>query len=211
MLIIGKLSSIRKGEVLRVRKLPSEVEAIKNVRDISKIKQFLLGKKSKRDYLLFVLGINVGLRIGDLLSLKIADVVDEAGNIKRAVSIVEQKTRKHKEFELNKSAREAIRLYLEEVTDFDDNTSLFSSRKGSKAITTRSAHKIIKTTLRELRIKGNYGTHSLRKTFGYHRYNNGVKLETLQKVFNHSSSTVTLRYIGITREVICDAYNCVNL
>jgi len=194
-----------------MKKLPKEVEAIKNVRDISKIKQFLLGKKSKRDYLLFVLGINIGLRIGDLLSLKVADVVDEAGNIKRAVNIVEQKTRKQKEFELNKSAREAIRLYLEELDISDGSIYLFESRKGENAITTRSAHKIIKTTLRELGIKGNYGTHSLRKTFGYHRYNSGVKVETLQKVFNHSSSTVTLRYIGIDREVICDAYNCVNL
>ena len=194
-----------------MKKLPKEVEAIKNVRDISKIKQFLLGKKSKRDYLLFVLGINTGLRIGDLLSLKVADVIDEAGNIKRAVNIVEQKTRKQKEFELNKSAREAIRLYLEELDISDGSIYLFESRKGENAITTRSAHKIIKTTLRELGIKGNYGTHSLRKTFGYHRYNSGVKVETLQKVFNHSSSTVTLRYIGIDREVICDAYNCVNL
>ena len=194
-----------------MKKLPKEVEAIKNVRDISKIKQFLLGKKSKRDYLLFVLGINIGLRIGDLLSLKIAYVIDEAGNIKRAVNIVEQKTRKQREFELNKSAREAIRLYLEEATDCDSNSPLFPSRKGENAITTRSAHKIIKSTLRELGIKGNYGTHSLRKTFGYHRYNSGVKVETLQKLFNHSSASITLRYIGIDREVICDAYNCVNL
>jgi len=194
-----------------MKKLPKEVEAIKNVRDISKIKQFLLGKKSKRDYLLFVLGINTGLRIGDLLSLKVADVVDEAGNIKRAVNIVEQKTKKYREFELNKSAREAIRLYLEELDICDGSVYLFESRKGNKAITTRSAHKIIKTTLRELGIKGNFGTHSLRKTFGYHRYNSGVKVETLQKLFNHSSASITLRYIGIDREVICDAYNCVNL
>ncbi len=196
---------------MKFKPVPKEVEAIKNVRDISKIKQFLLGKESKRDYLLFVLGINGGLRIGDLLSLKVSDVVDEADNIKVAVSIVEQKTKKLREFELNKSAREAVRLYLDHVEELDADAYLFASRKGSGAITTRSAHKIIKTTLRELGIKGNYGTHSLRKTFGYHRYNNGVKLETLQKVFNHSSSTVTLRYIGITREVICDAYNCVNL
>ncbi len=194
-----------------MKKLPGEVEAIKNLRDINKVKQFLFGKKSKRDYLFFVLGINVGLRIGDLLSLKVSNVVDEAGNIKRTVAIVEQKTKKKKELELNKAAREAIRLCLEEVTDCDSNSPLFPSRKGCGAITTRSAHKIIKTTLREQGIKGNFGTHSLRKTFGYHRYNNGVKLETLQKVFNHGSSTVTLRYIGITREVICDAYNCVNL
>lgn len=196
---------------MTLKQLPREVEAIKSIRDISKIKQFLLGKKSKRDYLLFVLGINIGLRIGDLLSLKVADVVDETGNIKRAVNIVEQKTRKYREFELNKSARDAIRVYLEELNDRDGSVYLFESRKGNKAITTRSAHKIIKNTIRELGIKGNFGTHSLRKTFGYHRYNSGVKVETLQRVFNHSSSTVTLRYIGIDREVICDAYNIVNL
>ena len=194
-----------------MKKLPKEVEAIKSVRNISKIKQFLLGKKNKRDYLLFVLGINVGLRIGDLLILKVSDVLDETGNIKKVLNITEQKTKKKKELELNNAAREAIKLYLEELAGFDDKTFLFPSRKSSGALTTRSAHKIIKTTLRELGIKGNYGTHSLRKTFGYHRYNSGVKLETLQKLFNHSSASTTLSYIGIDREVIFDAYNVVNL
>ena len=193
------------------KQLPREVEAIKNIRDISKIKQFLLGKDNKRDYLLFVLGINVGLRIGDLLSLKVKDVIDESGKIKGAVIITEQKTNKKRQFELNKSAREAVNLYLSSTKPLNSGTYLFASRKGNKPLTTRSAHKIIKTTLRELGIKGNYGTHSLRKTFGYHRYNSGVKVETLQKVFNHSSSTVTLSYIGIDREVICDAYNIINL
>ena len=193
------------------KQLTREVESIKNIRDISKIKQFLLGKDNKRGYILFALGINVGLRIGDLLSLKISDVIDEAGNVRKGVMIKEQKTKKLREFELNKSAREAIRLYLSCHKEPNREAYLFSSRKGRDAITTRSAHKIIKTTLRKLGIKGNYGTHSLRKTFGYHRYSNGVTVETLQKVFNHSSSTVTLRYIGIDKEVICDAYNCVNL
>ena len=193
------------------KQLPREVEAIKNIRDISKIKQFLLGKDNKRDYLLFVLGINVGLRIGDLLSLKVKDVIDEFGKIKGAVIITEQKTNKRRHFELNKSARRAINLYLSSIKAQKSETYLFASRKGNKPLTTRSAHKIIKTTLRELGIKGNYGTHSLRKTFGYHRYNSGVTVETLQKVFNHSSSTVTLSYIGIDREVICDAYNIINL
>ena len=53
-----------------------EVEPIRNVKDINKIKQYLLGKKNKRDYCIFVVGINVGLRAGDLLSLKIKDVTD---------------------------------------------------------------------------------------------------------------------------------------
>ena len=193
-------------------RLPQEVEPIKNIKDIKRIKQYLLGKQSKRDYLMFVLGINVGLRIGDLLSLKIDDVRDmDKEKIKRAVHIREQKTGKYREFELNQAARDAIYFYLGTLADFRGDDWLFPSRKGTGPLTTRAAHKIIKTTLRDLGIKGNYGTHSLRKTFGYHRYVNNVKLETLQRVFNHSSPATTLRYIGITKETIIDAYNSVNL
>ncbi len=196
---------------MTVKLLPKEVEAIKSIRDIAKIKQFLLGKDNKRDYLLFVLGINVGLRIGDLLSLKISDVTGEDKMIRKAVTIKEQKTKKLREFELNKSAREAIKLYLSSRKELNREKYLFESRKGNKPLTTRSAHKIIKTILRELGIKGNYGTHSLRKTFGYHRYANGVKVETLQKLFNHSSASITLAYIGISRQVVIDCYNFINL
>ena len=189
------------------KKLPREVEPIKSTKDIAKIKQYLLGKENKRDYMLFVLG----LRISDLLSLKINDVLDGTESIKDSVLIREQKTGKINELELNRAAKEAIKLYLNSLPGYKTGDYLFASRKGTGPITTRSAHRIIKSTLRELKIKGNFGTHSLRKTFGYHRYNNGVRLETLQKLFNHSSPAITLRYIGITREVIANAYNSVNL
>lgn len=194
------------------KRLPREVEPIKDIKDIQRIKQYLLGKKNKRDYLIFVLGINVGLRIGDLLSLKIKDVLDlDSKIIADSVHIREQKTKKIREFRLNKAAKEAVNFYLDTLLSYAGEDYLFKSRRGTGPITTRSAYRIIKTTLRDLHIKGNYGTHSLRKTFGYHRYNNGIKLETLQKMFNHSSPAVTLRYIGITKEVIADAYNSVNL
>lgn len=191
--------------------LPREVEPIKSLKDIKKMKQYLLGKPNKRDFLMFVLGINTGLRIGDLLSLRIGDALEDTGTFRQSIVIREQKTGKHREFELNLAAREAIKLYLDSLPAYDSEDWLFPSRKGAGPLTTRAAHKNIKTTLRDLGIKGNYGTHSLRKTFGYHRYINNIKLETLQKIFNHSSPAVTLRYIGITREVIIDAYNSVNL
>jgi len=192
-----------------------EVEPIKNIKDIAKVKQYLLGKSNKRDYMLFVVGINVGLRAGDLLSLKIGDVIDN-GNIKDFVRMQEQKTRKMREFTLNASAKEAIRLYLDSIDGYDPGDFLFKSRKGGIALTVESVHKIIKTTLRELGIKGNYGTHTLRKTFAYHTYTSNVRdnpaiVETLQKMLNHSSQAVTLRYIGITKEVITDVYNSLNL
>jgi len=197
---------------MTTKTLPREVEPIKNIKDIRRIKQYLLGKSNKRDFLMFALGINTGLRVGDLLALRVEDVLEpENMTVTRSVRIREQKTGKLREFELNNAAREAVALYLGTIKGCEGGCYLFKSRKGNGALTTRAAHKIIKTTLRELGIKGNYGTHSLRKTFGYHRYANNVKLETLQKLFNHSSPAVTLRYIGITKEVLIDAYNSVNL
>jgi len=192
-----------------------EVDPIKNVKDISKIKQYLIGKPNKRDYMLFVLGINVGLRAGDLLSIRIKDVMHN-GKTADTVRIKEEKTGKLREFTLNKSAKDVIKLYLDSLPSYNDEDALFRSNKGGGSITVEYAHSIIKKTLRELNIKGNYGTHSLRKTFAYHTYANNIKtnpaiVETLQKILNHSSSAVTLRYIGITKEVINDVYESLNL
>ncbi len=190
-------------------KTNTEVEPIKATKDINKIKQYLYGKNNKRDYCIFVVGINVGLRAGDLLSLKIGDVTDGT-RIFDEVTLKEQKTGKIKTFTLNKSAKDAITAYLKDLNGFDLSNYLFGSRKGGH-LGVRPLHHIIKATLRELNIKGNFGTHTLRKTMAYHRYMNHVPIETLQKMLNHSSSAITLRYIGITKEVITDCYNAVNL
>jgi integrase len=192
-----------------------EVEPFKKVKDIEKIKQYLKGKESKRDYMLFVVGINVGLRAGDLLSLKIKNVFNE-GDVVNQVIIYEEKTDKKREFTLNASAKEAIKTYLDTLKEIDPEEYLFKSRKGEGHLQVEAAHRIIKTVASELNIKGNYGTHSLRKTFAYHTYTNNIStnpgiLETLQRILNHSSSAVTLRYIGITKEVITDIYNNLNL
>lgn len=189
--------------------LPQEVEPIKNTRDINKIKQYLYGKENKRDYCIFVVGINVGLRAGDLLSLKIKDVTD-GNTIYDTVTIKEQKTGKTRNFALNKNAKESIKIYLNSLTDYDFEDYLFKSRKGGH-LGVRPLHHIIKTLTKDLGIKGNFGTHTLRKTMAYHRYINNVPLETLQKLLNHSSSAITLRYIGITQKVLIDCYNAVNL
>ena len=193
-----------------------EVEPVKNIKDIAKIKQYLIGKDSKRDYLLFVLGINVGLRAGDLLSLKIRDVLLATGEMANSVRIIEEKTKKIREFNLNRSAKEATRLYLDSLSAYRIDDPLFRSNKGGVSITVEYAHYIIKKALRDLNIKGNYGTHTLRKTFAFHTYINGIKtnpaiLETLQKLLGHSSSAITLRYIGITKQVISDVYESLNL
>ena len=184
------------------------VDPLKNKKDIQKIKQYLKGKDNKRDYMLFVVGINVGLRVGDLLKLKIKDVIDNNGNFKDKIVITEEKTDKTRNLKLNDSVKESIKLYLDSLKSYDMDDYLFKSRKGNKPLRVDSTHKIIKNTLRELNIKGNYGTHTLRKTWSYHIYmsnsSNPRILAILQKALNHSSQAVTLRYIGIEQEEILD-------
>ena len=189
---------------------PREVEPFKNKKEIEKMKQYLKGKDNLRDYTIFVVGINVGLRAGDLLSLKWADVLNGNGTIKDNLLITEEKTGKTKELTLNNSVKDALSEYLKSLQGLESEY-VFSSRKGNEHLQVRSLHRIIKQATRDLNIKGNYGTHSLRKTFGYHRYKAGIPLETLQKMFNHSSQAITLKYIGITKEVIQDAYKSINL
>lgn len=205
------INLVKKNGVIKAQ----EVEPLKNIKDINKIKTYFRGKEDKRDYTIFVVGINIGLRASDLLQLKIKDVLNLDESIKDSVMIQEQKTKKIREFKLNKSCKEALEYYIKELNSADMEDYLFPSRKGGH-LTVKSLHKIIKSITRELNIKGNYGTHTLRKTFAYHIYINNIQdnptiLHTLQKILNHSTPAMTLRYIGITKEVINDVYDGLNL
>lgn len=115
---------------LNSRSIPiaKEVDPIKKLKDIEKIKQYLKGKDNRRDYMLFVVGINVGLRAGDLLELRIKKVLN--GNmINDSVLIQEQKTGKMREFTLNKSAKDAIQYYLNDKSILILRTTFFRARK----------------------------------------------------------------------------------
>lgn len=185
------------------------VDPFKNKKDIEKMKQYLKGKDNLRDYTIFVVGINVGLRAGDLLSLKWADVLNENGTIKDNLLITEEKTSKKITVFLNVPTKAALNEYLTETQK--QNKYVFSSRKGNEHLQVRSLHRIIKQATRDLNIKGNYGTHSLRKTFGYHRYKAGIPLGVIQKLLNHSNSITTLSYIGMTNEEMQETFTIINL
>ena len=186
------------------------VEPFKNKKDIEKMKQYLKGKDNLRDYTIFVVGINVGLRAGDLLGLKWADVLNENGTIKDNLLITEEKTSKTKELTLNNSVKDALSEYLKSLQGLESDY-VFSSRKGNEHLQVRSLHRIIKQATRDLNIKGNYGTHSLRKTFGYHRYKAGIPLGVIQKLLNHSNSITTLSYIGMTNKEMQETFTIINL
>lgn len=193
----------------------SEVLAIKSLNDIAKIKSYLK-KNSDRDYTLFVLGINVGLRASDLLALKVSDIYTETGKVKEELKLTEKKTDKNRTLFINESAAEVLNKYYKSAKFLSGDEFIFQSQKGSnQPLEVRSLNRLVKQWCRECHIKGNFGTHSLRKTFGYHLYiknsENPFILPYLSKIFNHSSQAITLRYIGIEKENIDNLYGDLNL
>lgn len=179
------------------------VEPIRSKKQIDAMKRYLKSGNI-RDYLLFVLGINSGLRISDLLSLQVQDVKG-----KERVSLREQKTGKTKDFPLSDTCQKAVKEYLhtkELMTGF-----LFPSRKGQGPISRVQAYRILNQAAQAIGIKEQIGTHTLRKTFGYWAYQAGVDVTRIQKLLNHSAPSVTLAYIGITKEELDDVYINLNL
>lgn len=179
------------------------VQPIRDLKQIETIKK-LLKLRNMRDYCLFVLGINSGLRISDLLKLRISDI-SERGKIKDRIRLREKKTNKFKDFPLSNSTKAALKEYLK-TRKYNEDEPLFISRKNKGFLLRQQAYKIINDVAKSVGIKEKIGTHTLRKTFGYHAYNNGYDIALIQKLFNHSSPSVTLRYIGITQDEMDNVY-----
>ena len=179
------------------------VEPIRDKQQIDAVKNYLK-KQNLRDYLLFVLGINSGLRISDLLVLRISDV-----KTKDRVIIREKKTGKKKDFPLSDTCKKTISEYLANIND--ENDWLFKSKKGEQPITRIQAYRIMNRAARAVGIHGAIGTHTLRKTFGYWAYKSGADVTKIQKLLNHSAPSVTLAYIGITKDELDNIYINLNL
>lgn len=173
------------------------VEPIRNKKDIKKVEN-VLSQQSKRNLLLFVLGTNCGLRISDLLSLNIDDVRN-----KTHIQIVEKKTGKFKKFPINDRLKPMIEEF---VKGKRDKEPLFKSHWG-KRLDRVTAYYLIRDACEKAGLQERIGTHSMRKTFGYHHYQQFKDVVILQKIFNHSSPQITLRYIGIEQDQIDYSYS----
>lgn len=160
------------------------VQPIRDKRKIEDIKTVLL-KKGYRDYILFVLGINTGLRVSDMLKLKVDDVKGTH------IIIKESKTGKQKRFLINPQLGKELERYTTGMTNY-----LFTSKKGGP-ITRVQAYRILNHAADYCGLS-EIGTHTMRKTFGYWHYQRYKDVAMLQDIFNHSAPSVTLRYIGIT-------------
>lgn len=168
------------------------VQPIRDRDNIQNMKNELL-KSGFRNYMIFNIGINTGLRISDILNLKVKDVKD-----KTHIVITERKTSKATRILINSNLRNDINNYINNMMDED---YLFKSQKSiNNPITRIQAYRILNAAAKNLNLE-DVGTHTLRKTFGYWHYNMYKDVAILQEIFNHSSPSITLRYIGINDDI----------
>ena len=182
------------------------MNCVQPIRDKEKIEQMKveLQKSGTRDYLIFCLGINTGLRISDIIKLKVKDILNQDRTIKTHIDIIEEKTNKKKRFKINNSLIEDLKNYIGNM-NFEEY--IFKSRKGiNQPISRVQAYRILNNAGQNVGLD-EIGTHTLRKTFGYHFYNQTRDIALLQELFNHSSPSITLRYIGINQDKIDQAYD----
>jgi len=202
-------------------------EPIKSLKDIARISQYLIKQGRYRDNMLFILGINFGLRVSDLCHLRFCDLLDEiAGGyvFKRSFAILEQKTKntrkvqRNRHITINAAVVNAVELYLrhnKKTPRLDDFLFVSESNRANGALSRVSVDRILKGIGTDLDLPYKMATHTLRKTFAYHQMamadNDPRMLLLLQKIFGHSSVSMTLDYIGITKDEIAQAYLGLNL
>lgn len=202
-------------------------EPIKSMEDITRISAYLIENKRYRDNMLFICGINFGLRVGDLRLLRFSHLIHENMCFKNSFSIWEGKTRETRKKQQNRhiaisdAVVEAVALYLEHTPGCRLSDYLFRSQSNNgKTVNEPISRMSIDRILKDIKQKTglaveHFSSHSLRKTFGYFMMllsnNDPRKLLLLRKILGHSTESQTLDYIGITREEIREAYLSLNL
>lgn len=172
------------------------VEPIKDINLVYDIADYLKAH-NERDYVLFMFGINTGLRISDILRFRVRDIRDEHKKIKEYFYIREKKTGKEKRMKIHSDLRYILKEYIQGKKDYE---FLFSSKKGiNKPITRQQAYRILNNAAMVFGLES-IGCHTLRKTFGYHLYNKTKDAITIKEILNHSDISTTLRYIGVNQD-----------
>lgn len=172
------------------------MNTVEPIRDFELILDFAdyLKSKSKRNYVIFMFGIYSGLRISDILPLKVRDVKNQD-----FIYIIEKKTGKEKKLKINEDLKYIIKDYITGMRDYE---LLFTKEKGkrNKPLTRQRVWQILNELAKEFEYNQKIGCHTLRKTFGYWIFKDTHDAVTLQDIFNHSTPEYTKIYIGINQE-----------
>jgi integrase len=139
-----------------------KVEPIRELKDIRSIKQLL--KSRPRDYLLFVMGINCGLRAGDLLKIKVSDVTHLSPG--QSIRIRRGRDGRDNTLTVSREAHQAIRDFIETVRPGPEDF-LFASQKGRGPLTIQALNAMVKRWTQAIDLQGNFGAQTLRMTYEF--------------------------------------------
>lgn len=174
----------------------NSVEPIRDKELVNDITGYLRMRNS-RDALLFMFGIYSGLRVSDIIKLRVRDVKGKDRLVVREV-----KTGKEKVLKINNALRKEIAAYIKGMKDYE---VLFKSGRGiNKPISRQQAYNIINSAGKHFGLE-RIGTHTMRKTFGYHIYQKTKDITLVQQLLNHSAPEITMAYIGLTQKTMEDA------
>lgn len=182
-----------------------DVQPLRDKTDIECMKTTLQERHSQRDYIMFILGINTGLRMGDILRLKTADVLALDTKKNKRMTIAEGKTKKKRTISLK-----AVYAEVHEYALTNESEWMFPSRQGTKAISVTQAYRVLTKAAWWNDIES-VGTHTLRKTYAYHLYKQTKDVALIQNILNHSSPDITLEYIGINTDEMNNAMDSFSL
>ena len=180
-----------------------KVEPIKDLKAIKRIKNILRDKP--RDLCLFTLGINTAYRANELVSITVGQVdYLKAGD---RLELKQSKNKQYRPTTLNDIVIDAIEGWLAVHPAPRPGAPLFPSVKTKQALTSGTLTGMVKSWCAQAGLRGNYGSHSLRKTWGYHqRKTFGRPTALLTRAFGHSSEWQTLQYLCIQPEEIEELY-----
>lgn len=214
------IQPIQKEKTQPIKKYSKEtgsesVQPLTSLEDVQKSKDYFLNRPQRyknsnlniRDYTIFVFGINMARRCGDLLHLRLHNVLDCNLNIKTHICITEQKTGKSAKVPINEPMIDALNLYLSTL-DFEDiirTDYLFKSRQGgNQPMTVDNFYKKMQGLRDELSIADPIGTHTLRKTWAYLTVKNNLDnpyiVAEVSEALGHSCEKITRRYLGLTQK-----------
>ena len=190
------------------------VQPIRSEATIRAIKGIISKDKTanaSRNLLLWIIGTNTGLRISDILKLKLKDVIDNKGEVRELLELVEQKTKRPRAIEIRPPVKREIEKFLKDTGAYDLNEYLFKDRrKGkedlNKPITRVRAWQMINDWGRKAGVTYRIGTHTLRKVFGTFAFKAGIDLVYISEELGHRNVEVTKRYLGITKEATRKAF-----
>lgn len=207
---------------------------IKDKETLNSIKEKLLYSSKKyglRNYIIFVLGINCGLRCGDLLQIRLQDIWNfNTNTLLPKMYILEEKTHKRRSISFSEEMSDTLTEYILSLKDRTPYTPLFPSQKtqaktvngvkdNTGCLSRKSYWKIMNDVAKALNIE-HLATHSMRKTFGHNvmvQYKGQLiggefsPLDVLQQLYGHSTSSITLAYTGITEDIHDSIYKNMNL